>query len=376
MAAEINRVKSDERYSSTIRYDPKDDKARRLEPYQARIKKFKKLDCYINCPKRPPTPDIERISIEKIDSKIKEWKKTIYQCFPRTELPLNVIKHEDLSNFNESKLGQRYNKFLVNHSPIERVYLKKGQCTIGEWDKDFAAYVNDVQKVCKNVEEDPSPAKRSRRDNPNYKNSFSYRLADFTHSPVYEKCKDRPPTPRFNDFEDPQEALKKLHNWMEVLSEKSTREDCPLFYVIEKDLATLKRSQLYKDYQKAVQCKSVKEFRINWSLSIDLRYKANEKEIKSLGEWDKCLDEYVTNLKERIQNQIQLQLPKPAQLSSNGVLDMPLPRPSGSSAPNVILDLVLPKPTCKARASDDLRNIPMEIESQDDDILETKQEPI
>ena len=399
MAAEIKKI------GKSVKCELTDRETQILEAHRNEVKNFKKKYCYQTCPDRPPTPDIENISMGQIEAKLKEWKVGIYKSFPRTDRPLAFVKDEDLANFKKSEIGKKYENLLTKskHVQIETVVLNRSQHTLEEWDKEFARYVNEVEATCKdvNVEEYPPPAKKPKVDSFHTKNRFRYRLADFTHCPVYQKSKKRPPTPKFDDYEDPQQAIKALDDWMNGMLRKFTREDWPLFYVKEKDLADLHKSQLFKNYQKALQENIITKIPISFEGDLGGF-------VQSTREWDKYLDTFVAKLKESVemanniwqkQKNIQLQLPQPAQLSSNGILDLPLPQPSGSSAtvlpkpsgsstislpkpsgssatilpkPSGSSALSLPKPLGKARAPDDLRSVPMDIESVGNDEIKTE----
>ena len=67
-----------------------------------------------------------------------------------------------------------------------------------------------------------------------------------THSNFHR----RPPTPNFNDFDDPVVANEFLTKWMEYIYKKFPRSDWPVFICQREDINQLFNSELYKDYQR------------------------------------------------------------------------------------------------------------------------------
>ena len=130
--------------------------------------------------------------------------------------------------------------------------LRLFHISIEEWDRDFENWKERLQEA---VEKTTNPnQKNNSGPNSDQKNLFKKSIAmieKFKQEKAYQKCPRKPSDPNFTIDSDYDDVLKLIDAWKCAVVSQVPREEWPLCYVRNRDIAEVNSSQLFETYHKA-----------------------------------------------------------------------------------------------------------------------------
>ena len=130
--------------------------------------------------------------------------------------------------------------------------LRLFHISIEEWDRDFENWKERLQEA---VEKTTNPnQKNNSGPNSDQKNLFKKSIAmieKFKQEKAYQKCPRKPSDPNFTIDSDYNDVRKLIDAWKCAVVSQVPREEWPLCYVRNRDIAEVNSSQLFETYHKA-----------------------------------------------------------------------------------------------------------------------------